>query len=386
MQKCAILASLLLPAFCILYALAAGAEAAPGKGKPGVHKMPFGKTADGIPVDLYVLTNDKGMTAKVMTYGAIITELDVPDRQGKPGDVVLGFDNLQGYLGGHPFFGAVVGRVANRIAKGKFELDGHTYTLAVNNGPNALHGGKKGFDKAVWKAEPVQHGDTVGVKLTHRSPDGDEGYPGNLDVTLTYTLTPDNALRIDYQATTDKATPVNLSNHTYFNLGGAAGGNILGEEMLIDADRYTPVDETLIPTGEIKPVKGTPMDFTTPHAIGSRLNQLKGDPVGYDHNYVLRGDGKSLHLAARVYDPKSGRVMEMSTTEPGVQFYTGNFLDGTITGRGGVTYQKHQGFCLEAQHFPDSVHHPNFPPVILRPGQTYRQTTVYKFSTRAAGG
>jgi aldose 1-epimerase len=383
MQKCVALAGVVLPLLCVLYTLAAGVEPAGGadKGKPAVHKTPFGKTADGTPVDLYTLTNGKGMTAKVITYGCILTELGVPDRGGKPGDVVLGFDDLQSYLAGHPFFGAVVGRVANRIAKGKFTLDGKTYTLATNNGPNALHGGNKGFDKAVWKAEPVRHGDDVGVKLTHRSPDGDEGYPGNLDATVTYTLTPDSALRIDYRATTDKATPVNLSNHTYFNLGGAKSATILGEEMMINADKYTPVDETLIPTGEIKSVKGTPMDFTTPHTIGSRIEQLKGTG-GYDHNYVLRGEGKGLHLAVRVNDPKTGRVMEMYSTEPGVQFYTGNFLDGTLKGRGGVTYQRHQGFCLEAQHFPDSVNHPNFPSVILRPGQTYTQTTVYKFSTK----
>jgi aldose 1-epimerase len=350
------------------------------KEKASVEKLPFGKTPDGTPVDLYVLTNGRGMTAKVMTYGAILTELDVPDKGGKPADVTLGFDNLEGYLKGHPYFGAVVGRVANRIAKGKFTLDGKEYTLATNNGPNHLHGGKKGFDKVVWKAQVAKVPEGVGVKFFYRSPDGEEGYPGNLDVTVTYTLTDKNELRLDYAATTDKATPINLSNHVYFNLAGAAAGSVLDHEVMIAADKYTPVDDTLIPTGELKSVKGTPFDFTTPHKVGERIEQVKGDPVGYDHNFVLREGGKGLHLAVRVREPKSGRVLEMSTTEPGVQFYTGNFLDGSLMGHGDVVYRQHQGFCLEAQHFPDAVHHTNFPSVILRPGQTYRQTTVYKFS------
>jgi aldose 1-epimerase len=363
-----------------------GAVDNPAKGadrvQAAIDKQAFGKTPDGKAVDLYVLTNASGMKAKVMTYGAILTELDVPDRDGKLGDVVLGFDDLKGYLAGHPYFGAVVGRVANRVAGGKFTLDGKEYKLAVNNGPNALHGGLKGFDKVVWQAEPVKAADGVAVKLSYVSPDGEEGYPGKLSVTVTYTLTNQNELKIDYTATTDKATPVNLSNHSYFNLAGPASGTILGHELMLAADRYTPVDATLIPTGEIKPVKGTPLDFTTPTPIGARINLLKGDPVGYDHNFVLNGEGKSLALAARVREPKTGRLMEMYTTEPGVQFYTGNFLDGKNKGKGGVAYQKHQGFCLEAQHFPDSVHHANFPSVILQPGKTYTQTTVYKFSAR----
>jgi aldose 1-epimerase len=375
----------LIGCLAVLSAPAADAEPKAKGGSPmkgGVEKSAFGQTADGRPVDLYVLTNAHGLKAKVITYGGIITELHTPDRNGKSGDVVLGFDSLKGYLAGHPYFGAIVGRVANRIAKGKFTLGGKVYQLAVNNGPNALHGGLQAFDKKVWKAEPVEGADGPGVRLSYVSADGEEGYPGNLSVTVTYTLTNQDELRIDYKATTDKDTPVNLSNHSYVNLGGPGGGDILGHELMLAADQYTPVDATLIPTGEIKPVKGTPLDFTTPTPIGARIDQLKGDPGGYDHNFVLRGGGKSLALAARVHEPKTGRVMEMYTTEPGVQFYTGNFLDGKLTGKSGVVYKKHAGFCLEAQHFPDSVNHPNFPSVILKPGNTYTQTTVYKFSAK----
>jgi aldose 1-epimerase len=354
-----------------------------GKGELQMVVARFKDTADGTPVEIYTLTNDHGMKARIMTYGGIVSELHVPDRDGKPADVVLGFDDLKGYLAGHPYFGCIVGRVANRIAKGTFTLDGKEYKVAVNNGPNALHGGLKGFDKVVWKVGKTGTGDgKVFLELTYLSKDGEEGYPGNLSATVTYTLTNDNELRIDYRATTDKATPVNLTNHSYFNLAGPASGDILGHEMMLAAEKYTPVDDTLIPTGEIKPVRGTPLDFTSPHKIGERIDQLKGDPVGYDHNFVLDGGGKKLALGARVHDPKTGRVMEMYTTEPGVQFYTGNFLDGSVKGKGGVVYRKHQGFCLEAQHFPDSVNHPNFPSVILRPGQTYAQTTVYKFSAK----
>jgi aldose 1-epimerase len=349
---------------------------------PGtIEQKPFGKTADGAAVDLFVLKNTRGMMAKIITYGGIVTALHVPDREGKLGDVVLGFDGLKGYLEGHPYFGAIVGRVANRIAKGHFTLDGKEYKLATNNGPNALHGGLKGFDKVVWKAKTPSATDGVALELTYRSPDGEEGYPGNLTTTVTYTLTNQNELKIDYTATTDKATPVNLSNHSYFNLAGAESGDIFGHVLMLAADRYTPVDATLIPTGEIKPVKGTPLDFTTPTPIGARIALLKSDPVGYDHNFVLRG-GKAPALAARVQEPKTGRIMEMFTSEPGVQFYTGNFLDGKQKGKGGVVYKQHYGFCLEAQHFPDSVNHPDFPSVILRPGKTYTQTTVYKFSAK----
>ena len=344
--------------------------------------MDFGKTPDGTPIDLYVLTNGK-MTAKVMTYGAILTELHVPDRHGKSADVVLGFDNLAAYLAGHPHFGATTGRFANRIAKGRFTLDGKEYKLAVNNGPNSLHGGLKGFDKVVWKAKDASGPSGPAVELTYVSPDGEEGYPGNLTVTVTFTVTAADELRIDYTATTDKATPVNLTNHSYFNLAGPASGPILTHELLLAADQYTPGDDTLIPTGEIKPVKGTPLDFTTPTPIGARFDQLKGDPVGYDHNYVLRGDGKTPALGATVYEPESGRVLGDVHDRAGrAVFYTANFLNVSLKGKGGVVYKKYQGFCLEAQHFPDSVHHANFPTTILRPGERYKQTTIYKFSTR----
>lgn len=340
--------------------------------------MDFGKTADGTPVERYVLTNGK-VTAKVMTYGGIITDLIVPDRNGKPGDVVLGFDTLDGYLKGHPFFGATVGRYANRIAKGKFSLDGKEYTLAVNNGPNTLHGGNKGWDKYVWK---VEKSSDTSLTLSHTSPDGDEGYPGKIDATVTFTVTNDNALRIDYTAKTDKATPLNLTNHTYFNLGGPASGVIDDHVLQLEVDSFTPVDDTLIPTGKIAPVRGTPLDFTRPTAIGSRYNELTAEPKGYDHNFVLRGHGELTALAARVTDPKSGRVMEVYTTEPGVQLYTSNFMDGTLKGKGEVVYKQHGAFCLETQHYPDSPNHPEFPSSILKPGETFKSTTIYKFSTK----
>ncbi len=359
-------------------------DPAPGRAaveSGSLSKMEFGKTPDGTPVELYVLKNGQ-VTVKVMTYGAIITEIDAPDRNGKEGDVVLGFDSLEGYLGKHPYFGATVGRVANRIAKGKFTLNGQEYTLAVNNGPNSLHGGLKGFDKVVWKAEPISRPEGPSVKLTYRSPDGEEGYPGNLDVSVQFTVTGQNELKIEYTATTDKATPINLSNHSYFNLAGRTTEPVLGHELTLAADHYTPVNETLIPTGEIAPVAGTPLDFTKPTDIGARIKELKGEPSGYDHNFVLDSGGKSLALAARVYEPKTGRVMTISTTEPGIQFYTGNFLDGTITGKDGIVFRKHHAFCLETQHFPDSIHHANFPRAVLEPGKIYSQTTVYKFSTR----
>jgi aldose 1-epimerase len=346
-----------------------------------VGQMNFGKTREGTPVDLYVLSNGK-MTVKVITFGGIITEIHVPDRNGKLADVVIGFDNLEQYLSRHPHFGAITGRVANRIAGGRFTLDGHEYRLAANNGPNSLHGGLKGFDKVVWKATDVSGAAGAAVKLAYKSPDAEEGYPGDLDVSVTYTVTPLDELKIDYAATTDKATPVNLTNHTYFNLAGPAAGSILGHELLLAADRYTPADETLIPTGEILPVSGTALDFTSPIAIGARIGQIKGDLGGYDHNFVLRGGGAGPALAARVREPESGRVLEVFTTEPGVQLYTANSLDGSLRGKGGVAYKKHQGFCLETQHFPDAVHHDNFPSIILRPGSTYTQTTIYKFSAR----
>jgi aldose 1-epimerase len=340
--------------------------------------MDFGKTPDGTAVERYTLTNGR-VTAKVLTYGGIISELHVPDRDGKPGDIVLGFDTLEGYLKGHPYFGATVGRFANRIAGGKFSLDGKDYTLAVNNGPNTLHGGLKGFDKVVWKVEKTTDSS---LSLSYLSKDGEEGYPGNLTVHVTFAITKDDSLRIDYKATTDKATPLNLTNHSYFNLAGPASGTILDEVVEIEADSYTPVDDNLIPTGKMAPVRGTPLDFTKPTPIGQRFSELKAEPIGYDHNYVLRGHGELTALAARVYSPKTGRVLELHTTEPGVQLYTGNFLDGTITGKGGVVYKKNAAFCLETQHYPDSVHHPEFPSTILKPGSTYTQTTIYKFTTK----
>lgn len=354
----------------------AGQEA---KGRRSVQKMDFGKTPDGTPVELYTLSNGR-VTAKVMTYGGIITELHVPDRAGKTADVVLGFDTLEDYIARSPHFGAITGRVANRIARAEFTLDGKEYKLAANNGPNTLHGGKKGFDKVVWKAQDVSGPAGPAVKLTYLSRDGEEGFPGNLNVAVTYTLTDDNALRIDYTATTDKATPVNLTNHSYFNLAGHASGTILDQELMLAADQYTPSDDQYIPTGQIAPVGGTPLDFTTPTAIGARIGQIQGEPGGYDHNYVIRPSGSSPAFAARARDPKSGRVLEMYTTEPGVQLYTSNFMDGNLKGKGGAAYKKHQAFCLEAQHYPDALHHPNFPSIILRPGATYSQTTIYKFS------
>jgi aldose 1-epimerase len=341
----------------------------------------WGHTPEGTAVKLFTLGNDKGMVARITTYGGIVTELHAPDRHGQSGNVVLGFDALEQYLKGHPFFGAIAGRVANRIGKAKFTLDGHEYTLAANNGPNHLHGGIKGFDKVVWQAKSLPaSADAVAVQLTYLSKDGEEGYPGNLHATIVYTLTDDNELKIDYTATTDKPTPVNLTNHSYFNL--AYSGDVLGHELLLRADRYTPVDEMLIPTGEIASVKNTPLDFTRPTPIGARIDQLKPKPGGYDHNFVLNSAGNSLALAARVYEPKTGRVLEVRTTEPGIQLYTGNFLDGSLTSIGGLVCRQHGGFCLETQHFPDAVHHPAFPSIILRPDQTYKTSTVFAFAAR----
>jgi aldose 1-epimerase len=345
--------------------------------KSNTTKSGFGKLADGTAVELYTLTNANGLIAKITNYGATITGLLVPDRQGKKADVVLGFDSLDSYVKERSFFGATVGRVGNRIAKGRFTLEGKTYTLAINNGPNHLHGGIKGFDRALWTAKS-QKG--ASVKFTYTSPDGEEGYPGKLDVTVVMSLTDANELTIDYTAVTDKPTPVNLTNHSFFNLAGT--GDVLSHELMIAADAFTATDAELIPTGEIKPVKGTPMDFTSPTAIGSRFSQLKSQPVGYDDNYVLNSGGKGLALAATVYEPKSGRVMEVHTTEPGIQLYTSNFLDGSLTGKGGVAYPQHSALCLETQHFPDAVNQPKFPSIILRPGQIYRQTTVYKFAVK----
>jgi len=374
----------LLPAILVLAGCATTGPdqrtTVPGKGPVTVSMSVFGTLPDGTVVTRYTLRNTHGMTARIITYGATLTELLVPDRNGTPGDVVLGFDDLAGYLARSPYFGAIVGRVANRIAKGRFTLDGVEYRLATNNGPNFLHGGLKGFDKVVWTAETATVKDGAAVRLTYVSRDGEEGFPGTLTVRVVYTLTDDNVLRLDYAATTDKATPVNLSNHTYWNLRGQ--GDILGHVLWMNADRYTPVDETLIPTGTLASVRGTPMDFTQPTAVGARIDQVPGTPVGYDHNFVLRGDSGTLRLALRLSEPTTGRVMEMWTTEPGIQFYSGNFLDGTILGKRGIAYPFHGAIVLEAQHFPDSVHQPAFPSIILRPGETYTQTTLYRFTAQ----
>lgn len=350
-----------------------------------VKKEAFGTTRDGKAVDLYTLTNAHGLEVRAMTYGGIIISLRVPDAGGAFDDIVLGINSLEGYLAGHPFFGTIVGRYGNRIAKAKFTLDGVEYKLAVNNGPNSLHGGLKGFDKVVWQAQSFESQDGVGVIFTYTSADGEEGYPGNLAVKVTYTLTDRSELIFDYHATTDKATPVNLTQHTYFNLAGAGKGDVLGHVMMINADRFTPVDATLIPLGELGSVAGTPLDFRQPTAIGARIEQKDEQLVlggGYDHNFVLNRKGPGLALAARVLEPSTGRVLEVQTTEPGVQFYTGNFLDGTVTGKGGHVYRRRYGFCLETQHFPDSPNQPNFPSTILRPGQTYDSRTVFKFSAQ----
>jgi aldose 1-epimerase len=350
-----------------------------------ITREPFGQTPDGTPVELYTLRNSKGMEAKIMTYGGIVTSLKAPDKNGNFGDVVLGYDNLNGYLKSTPYFGALIGRYGNRIANGKFSLGGQTYTLAKNNGENALHGGLKGFDKVVWKVAEAKVGARgPELELTYLSKDGEEGYPGNLKVTAVYTLTENNDLRLDFTATTDADTVCNLTHHSYFNLRG--GGDVLHHVVTINADKFTPVDSGLIPTGELRPVKGTPFDFTTPHAIGERVGQTNDDQIklgnGYDHNWVLNKKDSELSLAATVYEPTSGRVMEVWTTEPGTQFYTGNFLDGTITGKGGWTYQSRNGLCFEPQHYPDSPNHPAFPSTELKPGQTYKNTIIYKFSVR----
>jgi aldose 1-epimerase len=347
-----------------------------------VNKAEFGKTPDGQTVDVYTLTNSEGMEVRAITFGGIITSIRVLDRNGKLDDVALGFDNLEGYLKNPPYFGAIIGRYGNRIARGRFTLDGNTYSLAINNRPNHLHGGNKGFDKLVWKAESFKNPDGVGIVFTHTSPDGDEGYPGNLSLRVTYTLNNKNEIAFDYEATTDKATPVNLTQHTYFNLAGDGSRDILDHVLTIHASRLTPVDQTLIPTGELASVEGTPFDFRMPTAIGTRIaasdTQIRYGN-GYDHNFVLDRTGDGLVLAAHVEEPTTGRVLEISTTEPGMQFYTGNFLDGSLTGKSGHVYKRRMGFALETQHFPDSPNKPEFPSTILMPGETYRSKTVFAF-------
>jgi len=360
------------------------AQGAPSKHHHGLQTQPFG-TQDGRPITLYTLTNSHGVEVRTMNYGGIILSMRMPNRKGQLADVVLGHDTLEGYVPNPPYIGALIGRYGNRIANGTFTLDGKTYTLPKNDGPNTLHGGvKRTFDKVVWDGAPLKGG-KAGVTFTYLSKDGEEGFPGNVKVKVTYTLNDENELVIDYEATTDKATPINLTQHSYFNLAGEGTSDILNHEIMISADRFTPVDKNLIPTGELRAVKGTPLDFTTPMKIGARIDDnyeqlLLGH--GYDHNFVINRQGDGMALAARVYEPTSGRVLEVSTTQPGVQFYTGNFLDGTVTGKQGHVYKRRYAFCLETQHFPDSPNHPEFPSTILKPGDTFQSKTIFKFSTR----
>ena len=339
-----------------------------------VQSEPYGTTADGQDITQFLLSNNKGTSVSIINLGAIVTAIYLPDRDGKTENITLGFDSLAGYEKKGPYFGAICGRYANRIKDGKFELDGKTYQLAQNNPPSHLHGGESGFDKKVWAAEKFSEKDVVGVRLSLVSPDGEEGYPGKLTLKVVYTLNNENELKIDYTATTDKATPINVTNHCYWNLSGAGDGTVLDHELLLNCDKYLPVSDEAIPTGELAPVKGTPMDFTSTHKIGERIDQVEG---GYDHCWVVNPAEKQPALTARAKDPASGRVMEVYTTEPGVQFYTGNFLDGTPASGG---FPKHGGFCLEAQHFPNSPNQPEFPNTILKPGEVYEQTTIHKFS------
>ena len=344
-------------------------------------RAPFGVLPSGDSVHVYTLTNANGIEARILDYGGIVVSLRTPDRAGTFADIVLGFDSLSDYVKDSPYFGALVGRFANRIARGRFTLDGTSYSLAANNGVNALHGGVRGFDKVVWQGTPVHDSTGVGVVLRHESPDGDEGYPGTLQAQVTYTLTDRNELVIDYEATTDQATPINLTHHSYFNLAGA--GDVLGHVLSINADRYVPIDTTLIPTGVLEPVDDSPFDLRANVAIGAKIgtpHQQLTNAKGYDHTFVLNRSGPGLSLAARVVEPVSGRTLDVATTEPGIQLYTGNFLDGSLTGKGGRVYQQRHGFCLETQHFPDSPNQPAFPSTILRPGERYRSTTVYTFA------
>ena len=353
-----------------------------GKTEMKIDKASFGKLPDGREADLYTLTNANGLQTAITNYGAIVVSLHAPDRDGRLADIVLGYPKLADYLKDTPYFGAIVGRYGNRIAKGRFTLDGVEHTLATNDGANHLHGGKIGFDKVLWNAESFQNANEVGLRLSYLSADGEEGYPGNLQVTVCYALTNKNELKITYAATTDKPTVVNLTHHGYWNLIGQARGDILEHELMLNADRFTPIDAGLIPTGELRPVKGTPMDFTRPTRIGAHISQDDEQlryGLGYDHNFVLNRTGEGLSLAARVYEATTGRVLEVHTTEPGVQFYSGNFLNGSNVGKGGRAYKHRCGFCLETQHFPDSPNKPEFPSVVLRPGQRYQTTTVYRF-------
>jgi aldose 1-epimerase len=355
----------------------------------GVHlaieKQLFGKLADGREVHSYTLTNESGAQVKIIEFGAVVVSLSVPDRRGRFADVVLGYDSLGGYMNDKAYLGAIVGRYGNRIAKGKFTLDGKEYRLATNNGENHLHGGVKGFDKVLWKAEPVESSSEPGLMLTYVSNDGEEGYPGTVTLRVTYTLTNDNGLTVDYEGATDKATILNPTQHSYFNLTGDPTKTVLDHELMIAAESFTPVDSGLIPTGELAKVEGTPFDFRNPTKIGSRINERDQQLLfgkGYDHNWVLMKFDKKVRSVATLYDSLSGRFMEVLTDQPGLQFYSGNFLDGTISGKGGVLYQHRTGLCLEAQGFPDSPNKPQFPSVVLRPGEVYRQKTMYKFSIK----
>ncbi|MFW6205024.1 MAG: aldose epimerase family protein [Actinomycetota bacterium] len=357
---------------------------------PSIDSETFGTMPDGTEVDIYTLTNSRGMEVTVLTYGGILQSITVPDRRGKFDNVTLGFDNLDDYVERNdPYFGAIIGRYGNRIAEGRFTLDGEEYELPINNPPNSLHGGDIGFDKRVWDVTGTfEDHDRVGVELSYTSPDGEQGYPGTLETTVTYTLTNANEIRMDYHATTDAPTVVNLTNHAYFNLSGEGSGSIEDHKLQLRAGHYTPVDETLIPTGEIAPVSGTPFDFTRPRAIGERIrdnNEQLHFGLGYDHNFVLDRQGDGLELAARLSDPDSGRVLSIFTTEPGIQFYSGNFLDGTLIGTSGRTYRQGDGLALETQHFPNSPNQPNFPSTVLRPGEEYDTTTIYQFSPRRPG-
>ena len=350
---------------------------------------PFGRTADGTPVEVYTLTNNRGVRLRAMTYGAIVLSLDVPDKKGAFADITLGYKTLAEYEKATPYFGAIVGRFGNRIAGGQFNVDGNTYRLANNNTPGgkpcSLHGGNKGFDKVVWKAEGLKGDGSQGVRFRYLSKDGEEGYPGNLEVSVTYWLNEDSEWCVEYEATTDKATPVNLTQHAYFNLKGEGVGDILGHTLQLAASKFTPVNEGMIPTGEKRSVEGTALDFRKATPIGDRVNSKEEQMIlggGYDHNFVLDNQNESLALAALVFEPTSGRTMEVSTTEPGIQFYCGNFLDGTLSGKSGKKYEHRNGFCLESQHYPDSPNHPEFPSSILRPGRTLRSTTVFKFGVK----
>jgi aldose 1-epimerase len=375
----------LLGAVFMLMTMISARAVTPQAAKASVTRAPFGKLKDGSAVEIFTLINAKGVEVRAITFGGIIQSWKVHDKAGKTADVVLGFDTIEGYQTDHPFFGAIIGRYGNRIGKAQFTLDGRTYKLAANNGPNNLHGGTKGWDKQLWTGEIVKSDRGQAVAFSRTSPDGEEGFPGTVKVRVTYTLTDQNGLIVDYEASTDKATPVNLTQHSYFNLAGEGSGTILDHQLMLDADRYTPVDDTLIPTGELAPVAGTPFDFRKSTRIGERIDQpdvqLKNGR-GYDHNWVLNRKQSGLQLAARVVEPKSGRVLEITTTEPGIQFYSGNFLDGTIKGKGGHVYGHRSGFCLETQHFPDSPNKPAFPTTILKPGQPYRTTTVFTFSAQ----